>query len=150
VNLTIDASVFVAAARTVEIHYSTSREFLREVRTQKADLFCPILLLPECAAAITRSTTDASLAEALISLIESFPRLQLVPLDLSLGHMAVDAAMAHRVRGADSIYISVAQMGVAELVTWDEEMLKRGSEAVTTSTPTQWLEKQAAAALGRD
>jgi len=32
VNLTIDASVF-AAARTAEIHYSTSREFLRAERT---------------------------------------------------------------------------------------------------------------------
>ena len=36
-NLAVDASVFVAAARTEEAHYLASRQFLQQVQEQSAD-----------------------------------------------------------------------------------------------------------------
>ena len=33
-----------------------------------------------------------------------------------------------------------ASVFVATLITWDAEMLERGSEAVRTVTPSHWLE----------
>lgn len=51
-NLTVDASVFVAAARTEEVHYEASRQLLLRAQAQDVTLFCPVLILPECAAAI--------------------------------------------------------------------------------------------------
>ena len=62
-NLTVDASVFVAASRSDEAHYLASLQFLQLVRAQGCDLFCPTLLLPECAAAIARPAADAFLTE---------------------------------------------------------------------------------------
>ena len=108
-NLTVDASVFVAASRSDEAHYPASHQFLQQVRAQRCNLFCPTLLLPECAAAIARPTADARLAEELVSLVKTFPKLQLIPLDLPLAHHTVQIAKDHRLRGADSVYVSVAE-----------------------------------------
>ena len=60
-SLTIDASVFVAASRTEEPYYDASRRFLVQAREQGTELFCPALVLPECAAAIVRPTGDSQL-----------------------------------------------------------------------------------------
>jgi predicted nucleic acid-binding protein len=147
-NLTVDASVFVAAARTDEAHYRASRRFLRRAREQRCQLYCPTLLLPECAAAIARPTADAALAEELVSLVENFPGLQLVPLDAPLARHAVQVAKEHRLRGADSVYVSVAPMLDAGLIAWDAELLERGADVVTTMTPLQWTEERAAAEQG--
>jgi len=51
-NLTIDASVFVSAARPSEKQYPQSYWFLHKVKGAK--IFCPTLVLAECGAAIAR------------------------------------------------------------------------------------------------
>jgi predicted nucleic acid-binding protein len=144
-NLTIDASVFVAASRADEVHYRASRQFLGQIRSQRCNLYCPTLVLPECAAAIARPTSDARLAEELVSLIETFPGLQLVPLDLPLAHLAAQIARDHHFRGADSVYVSVARTFDSELIAWDTEMLARSADAVAAMTPLEWLGRQVAA-----
>jgi predicted nucleic acid-binding protein len=142
-NLTVDASVFVAAARMEEIHYPASLRFLLETRAQDTSLFCPILILPECAAAIARPTGDATLGEELVTLIKSIPGLRLIGLDSPLAHRAVQIATRHRLRGADSVYVAVAEAFDATLITWDAEMLKRGADVVKTMTPSQWVDERA-------
>ena len=141
-NCTIDASVFVAAVRLEEDHYTVSREFLRQAREEAVTVLCPTLVLPECAAAIARPTGDSALVEELTVLIEDFPGLRLVSIDLPLARRAVQIATTHRLRGADSIYVAVAEMFNATLVTWDAEMLQRGSAAIQTLTPTEWRKRQ--------
>ena len=140
-NLTVDASVFVAASRTDEPHYAASRRFLQQARTQHCNLYLPTLVLPECAAAIARPTADATLAEELVSLVESFPRLQLVPLNLPVARRAAQVARDHHLRGADSVYIAVAELFHSALITWDAEMLQRGADVVATLTPLDWTEQ---------
>ena len=60
--------------------------------------------------------------------------------EVHLARQAVQAATNHRLRGADSVYVAVADAFDAALITWDAEMLERGSEAVRTVTPLHWLE----------
>ncbi len=134
----------VAAARTEEMHYLVSGRFLQQLWTPGTNLLCPILVLPECAAAIARPTGDLALGEELVALIESVPGLRLVSLDLSLAHRAVQIATHHRLRGADSVYVAVAEAFDTALITWDAEMLERGAGIVTTMTPSQWLDEQVA------
>ena len=64
-SYTIDASVFVAAARPVEADHAVSLKFLEQVEQQRLPTVCPTLLLVECAAAIARATDDEVLAEQL-------------------------------------------------------------------------------------
>lgn len=143
-NFTIDASIFVATARVPEAHHAASIEFLRQVEGQAVRLFCPTLVLAECAAAIARQTDKPILAEKIVVLIEHLPNLLLVPLDASLAHGAAQIAITQRLRGADAIYAAVAETFDATLITWDAEMLQRGSTVVSTLTPTDWLKQQRA------
>jgi predicted nucleic acid-binding protein len=138
-SFTIDASVFVAAARAGERYHAVSLRFLEYVEENARDVFCPALVLPECAAAIARPTDDEVLAAELVALIESFPRLQLVSVSPVLGRRAAEIAATHRLRGADSVYVAVAEDFNTVLVTWDMEMLNRGAPLVQTTTPEQFL-----------
>lgn len=141
-NCAIDASVFVAAVRLEEEYYAASRGFLQQVRMEAVTVFCPTLVLPECAAAIARPTDDVALVRELIALIEGFPGLHLVALELPLAHRAAQIAMTYHLRGADSVYVAVAETFNATLITWDAEMLRRSSAIVPTLTPTEWAERR--------
>lgn len=136
---TIDASVFVASARSDEPNYLMNRRFLYEVRS--FEVYCPTLAIVECAAAIARQTGDFHLAKEMVSLIECFPGINLVSLDLALARKAAQIALEHRPRGADAVYAMVADTYDAVLISWDQEMLNRCPAAVDTMTPAEWLEK---------
>jgi len=140
VRITIDASVFVASARSDEPNYLLSRKFLRDARSM--EVYCPTLALAECAAAIARQTNDPYLARELINMIENFSGIQLFSLDHSLARRAAEIAVEHRLRGADAVYAAVADAFDAALVSWDQEMLKRCPDAVATMTPKEWCEKR--------
>ncbi len=47
--------------------------------------------------------------------------------------------MTQRLRGADSVYVAVAEEFDTLLVTWDTEMLERGAAIAQTITPALWL-----------
>jgi predicted nucleic acid-binding protein len=134
---TIDASVFVSSARSDESSYLISRNFLRSV--QSLEVYCPTLALAECAAAIARQTGNPSLAEELVAILEDFPGMNLIPLDLTLARKAAKIAILHRLRGADAVYVAVAEAFGATLITWDREMLSRCPSVVATMTPESWL-----------
>ena len=137
-NLTIDASVFVSAARPSEKQYSRSYWFLHRVNGAK--IFCPTLLLAECGAAIARPTGDSLLSGRLVSLIKHFPGMIQVPLDQTLALRAAEIAIENRLRGADAVYAAVAEDFDAALVSWDEEMLERCPESVLAMSPEKWME----------
>lgn len=82
------------------------------------------------------------MGEELVLLIERIPCLRLVSLDSPLAHQAVQIAAHHRLRGADSVYVAVAQAFNTTLITLDAEMLERGADLVRTTTPLQWMEEQ--------
>lgn len=131
--------VFVAALREEERHYSSSREFLRRIQAASDAVVCPTLVLPECAAAIIRSTGDPILARTALRLIQSFPRIHLVPVELAMADWAAQLAIEHHFRGADSVYIATAEVFQATLVTWDGEMLARAPSEIPVVWPEEWL-----------
>jgi predicted nucleic acid-binding protein len=136
---TIDASVFVTASRPQEENYEISLAFLCEIQEQGWQVDCPTLVLPECSAAIARTTGDGLLAKDIVALIEEFSNIHLVPLSHQLSQQAADIAAEIRLRGADSIYVAVAKTSGALLVTWDKEMKNRGEAVIPTLTPDMWF-----------
>jgi len=137
-SLVVDASVFLAAARSDDENYAASRSFLRNA--QSAGMMCPSLILPECAAAVAAQTGDEKLAGDLSTIIETFPGVQIVPLDQKLASRAAKMASDHRLRAIDAVYAALAESFKAALVTWDTEMLQRCLAAVRTMEPSRWLE----------
>jgi predicted nucleic acid-binding protein len=70
--------------------------------------------------------------------------LHLVALDHALAQRASQVAREQRLRGADSVYVSVADIFDSRLIAWDTELLERGAGIVTTMTPLEWMAETAA------
>lgn len=137
--LTVDANVFVSARVRTEANQSASDQFLKRVALQAVKVYCPTLVLPETAAAIIRATNRAVLPALARIQIEAFPNLSLEALTPDRARHSADAAVFCRLRGADAVYVAVAQEYGTTLVTWDQELLTRGAAAVTVMTPADWL-----------
>lgn len=138
-SLTIDASVFVASIQTHEVHHADSLLFLNRLPQTGTQIYCPSLLVPECSASIARRTGDTAQARLLINEVQGLSNLTLFPLTIPRARRAAELAVTYRLRGADAVYVAVAEEFVATLVTWDGEMYERGGHVVTTITPTEWL-----------
>ena len=138
-SLTIDASVFVSAAMPSEAQFDDSNLFLDHIRLHPQVLQCPMLLLPEIAASLARRTDNADVGQNSIYWVTQFPTMSLLMLDMVRTLQASQIAAMYRLRGADAIYVAIAQEFGTTLITWDREMLTRGLSAVSIMTPTDWL-----------
>ncbi len=137
--LTIDANVFIAASSLADVFHVDSDAFLKRVRHSGLQLQCPTLLLPETASGIIRPTGNIIAAQITVDSVETFPGMSLVNLTEQRAQAATQIALRHHLRGADSIYVAVAQEFGTTLITWDNEALTRGANAVTVMTPDDWL-----------
>lgn len=137
--LTIDANVFVSSSSLADKLSAESEEFLCRAGQQELRVYCPTLLLPEVASAIIRPISDINAAKITLASVERFPNLSFVELTEPRSQAAVRIALTCRLRGADAIYVAVAQEYGTTLATWDQELLSRGVTAVTVMTPTAWL-----------
>jgi len=71
---------------------------------QKASLTCPILILPEVAAAVARNTDSDELAIQGSEAVRDFPGMTLRLLEPDLAMKAARLAAIHRLRRADATY----------------------------------------------
>jgi predicted nucleic acid-binding protein len=65
--------------------------------------------------------------------------LTLVPLTAGVARQAADLAAAHRLRGADAVYVAVARRYGTTIVSRDDEQRTRGAAVVTCQTPEEAL-----------
>lgn len=137
--LTIDANVFISAASRSDVFHADSDLFLRRVRRAGLPLHCPSLLLPEMASGIIRPTGNVIAAQVALLSVETFPGMDFVPLTEARAQAAVQMSLTCRLRGADAVYVAVAQEFGTTLVTWDAELLARGVQAAPVLNPTDWL-----------
>lgn len=132
---TIDASVFVNAFNPHEEGHEASLAALTAIRERGDPVIVPTLLLPEIAAAVARASDDADGALAYASATAGLPHLTLVALTPTMARQAAELAAAHRLRGADSIYVAVARRYGTTLISRDEEQRVRGSAVVACQRP---------------
>ena len=137
--LTIDSSVFVSAARPSEIGHAESTAFLTWVRNTRPRLFLPTLVLAEVAAALSRTGSEAGLAQQYAMAVGQLPNTVMVALDEGLARQSAALGAQHRLRGADAVYLASAALFAAELVTLDREQLERGAAIVQTLAPADFL-----------
>lgn len=136
---TLDASIFLNAFIPTEEGHEVSKEMLTRLQANGVPLIAPALLLPEAAAAIRRGQENPDLARRFARVLGRLPHLTLVPIDRLLAHQASDAAALYRLRGADAVYVAVAQRFACPLVTLDREQHDRASAAIKTFYPAALL-----------
>lgn len=133
--ITVDASVFVSAARADEPSHADSLAFLDGLRESNNRLFLPTLALAEVAAALSRTGTAPELAQRYALAIAKLPNVTLIALDEPLAREAAELGAKFKLRGADSVYIATARLVAAELVTLDKEQLGRSLSILVAKKP---------------
>jgi predicted nucleic acid-binding protein len=131
----MDASIWVSRLVPQDVHHDASRRWLDEYTALGKAMISPMLLLPELAGAVSRRVGDPRVAHEALRRLRQLPLLRLVPLDRPLVETATDLAADFGVRGADAVYVAVAQRLQLPLLTWDADQRTRGGRAVVAHTP---------------
>lgn len=140
-SVTIDASVFVAAALEEDAFHSESAEFLIEARLAGTVAYAPVLLLAEVAGVISRVRQDHSRGDVAVLRIERFPGLRLRVADGPFARRAARLAARHALTGADAHYLTVAAEFGSALITLDDELLDLNAKVAVVMTPREWLRR---------
>ena len=131
----IDASVFVSYLVPQDVNHAASRAWLQTQLTASNRLIAPIIMLTEVGGAIARRTGQTHLGQQAVNQIQQIPLLRLVAIDHSLGLRATQLAINLRLRGADAIYVAVADSLGIPLVSLDKEHQNRAGVQVIVVVP---------------
>jgi len=135
----IDASVFVADAQPHEPFHADANRLLETLAAQECVLHVPAIVLSEIAAALARGAGGPELAREAVGLYRQWPGIRISPVDEMLGSLAADVAAGSRIRVCDAVYVALAYMEQALLVTLDGQQRERAPSGVTACTPVQTL-----------
>jgi predicted nucleic acid-binding protein len=94
----------------------------------------PAFARVEIGCALARRTRDAAAARRLVHAMLVGVQVVEVPIDAAVLARALHAGTAAFLRGADSLFVATAQAMEAALVSWDDELLRRGGAV----TPPDW------------
>ncbi len=131
----VDASVWVSALLAGESNHPTSLAWLRRYAQLGGTVIAPQLLLVEVASGIARATRQPALAQQIVRYLNSNSGIEFVSVDSDLALEAADIATRLYIRGADSVYVALAQQKNVPLVSWDKEQLNRAKVVTVGFTP---------------
>jgi predicted nucleic acid-binding protein len=135
----LDASVLVADALPNEPFHADAKALMRRVRDEGGYLYLPTIAFAEVAAAIARGAGDQRLALAVVAEYSIRSDLHRIVVDVALGDLAAEIAAKQRIRGCDAVYVALARVEQAVLVTLDGQQRERAPSNVTARTPAQAL-----------
>lgn len=132
-----DVSVWVNRFLPEDAFHQASRAWLIETTTAGVALVAPAIVLAEVSGSIARRTGNDQLGYQIAQQIRQLSTLQLLSVDDALGQLAarVASTSTYRLRGADAVYLAVAQRLQIPLVSWDREQLERAAALVRTYQP---------------
>ena len=133
--IVVDASVLVAVYRLADLFHDASRAWLLRYLASAQTMIAPLLIVPELAGAISRRTGQPALGHDAVRQFRATPRLTLLPLDETIATHAAELAADLQLHGADAVYVAVAALHGAPLITWDREQIERGGRRVTVRRP---------------
>jgi predicted nucleic acid-binding protein len=136
----IDASVWVAIFRENDVHHATCVQFLEAAVAGEQNLHIPNLALAEVAGVFARQSRNARLATRTVNAILALPRLERHEFTDAMADRATVLAVRCKLRGADAVYVSLADSLDLPLISLDQEILDRSKRLVNARTPAKWLE----------
>ena len=131
----VDASVMVAVVHRQDPFHQVSRAWFEAYLQAGGQLAAPLLIMSEVAGVIRRETGAPELARQAVDWLYTLPELHRFPLDEALASVAADLAIELALRGADAVYVALADQLQLPLVTWDRQQLERGSRRILARRP---------------
>jgi predicted nucleic acid-binding protein len=140
--IVVDASVWISRFLPDDAFHQASRTWILETTTAGKAIVAPTIMLAEVSGSIARRTGNDQLGYQIVQQIRLLPTLQLITVDDGLGQLAAKIASTYRLRGADAVYLAVAQRLQIPLVSWDREQLERAAALVTTYQPGEAVDPE--------
>ena len=132
----IDASVWVSRFVTHDPNHAASARWLATTTASEGLLAAPTLVLPEVAGPIARITGSARLAQRVVARMLRIGGVRLVAVDRQLADGAARLAARLSLRGADAVYVALAERLDLPLVTLDSQQLERGGSVIDVRRPS--------------
>jgi len=136
----IDASVFINAEIEVEEFHEYSAKLMQNFRDKGITIIVPEIVLPEISSAISRGTGDPEKALVFVKELKQIPNIVFVPVDRELADHASQLAAEYRLRGCDAIYVAVAFLFRAKLISLDKQQIERAVAYIEAATPQEEIE----------
>lgn len=136
----LDASVITNSVIEKEEHHEFSKKLLDKIEEEKILVIVPEIILPEIASAIARGTDDEKKALDFVNKLVEFPNFIFIPVDRELALLSSDIAAKYRLRGSDSIYVSICKLFELKLITLDKEQKERAIKVIEVKTSKEELE----------
>lgn len=132
--MVVDASVWVRAIMPHEDHHESSKRFLRSAIRRGVMIHASVLVPIEVGASIMRRTHDYARARQVVRDMLAMPLMILYPVDTPLMLRSIRLAFTCKLRGADAIYVALADALQMSLVSWDGEHLQRAGMHIAVYT----------------
>jgi predicted nucleic acid-binding protein len=130
----VDASVMTAVYVPKDVQHTASRDWLRWYILAGGQIVAPCLMAVEVAASVARRT-QPQCGHAALRGLQQLSALRFVTVNRALHLRAATLGADLGVKGADSLYVAVAERLGVPLVSWDAEHNTRATAAITVYRP---------------
>ena len=131
----LDASVLVPLFAPQDPFHNRAIELFTRLQKEEEDIMIPSLALAEVVAAISRRTQKFEIAHAAMKALKESEIIRIEDVTTELATRAARLIKHAPLRGADSIYVALADVEDAVLYTFDKEQRERGKAVVETREP---------------
>lgn len=125
--LVLEANVWIAAFDPADRFHHDSVRVFRAAAELRLPLGGPAFVVLESICALARRLDDSAAARSASEKMAEHPALHLEPLSPALLATAERIGVDRRLRGADALYTATAEHLGGPLLSWDSELITRGS-----------------------
>jgi predicted nucleic acid-binding protein len=131
----IDASFWVAASHESDTAHERCVGWLESAVASNERLVAPTLLVTEVAGAIQRLTGQPAFAQRVVDKLVARSGIAFFGLDQERARRAAEIAAKAGLRGADAVYVALAEEMQEPLLTVDRQQAERSAGIVEVRSP---------------
>jgi predicted nucleic acid-binding protein len=134
--IVVDASVWISSLFSKEADHQASIEWLDRVDEEANQIVAPSLFLAEISGAVSRRMNSPAAGEKALREVQTNSSMTIMDVDVKLGTRAALVASSLSLRGADAIYVALAEHMRCTLVTLDLEVIARARNLIDVRLPS--------------
>ena len=123
--VTLDSSVIIASLLKEDKHHKKAKIIWEKVQKKEVNLILPATAIIEVGGAIKRRTNSNKFADEVISQITGFENINFIDINYNRAIETSKLAIQKKLRGMDAIFVQVSLEFNTELISFDEEMIKK-------------------------